>query len=597
MSKLLEYHAKHMLRFRLLQTVLCACFLFILLEQHGICQTKEPAYKRHAKEIENLNHPVARHVKEWNKLTGAREFTDSTKQYKIRAQVIGFTEENITLRKVVGGNAVIVPLAKLDPSHSKEVARLIVLEKQIPSEVARYKEIHEELKKNTVKSRGMDGLVEEIKQYKIPVKDIIQLNEIPSKITPEHAGKMVIIEARYKDLNLHSNVDKETHFSFEQSLPSKWTNGKHITWRLFDDSSLSSTYYEAYITSDDKIAYKPTNKWGLYTRRLLMSRTLDAGKTIAFLKARGDDAPQLREEFDFEKLEKKAAQYEDAGLDFNPLSPFKEGQSKSPLYAYSDRTDKFVHNGFAYEVSMPKELFFKGKRQGDYGLKFRYKITGSRGMDRNQALKKILEERGRTAFNKAVDDLVYNGVPIPGVGNGATSPSPIRVFLHAYVGKPVKQRLVIHPSGQTDKQFKNDDVSLINYDSEHFKYQRWTRSNDLSIRDVLPSSDSTSYPRLSIGENVFNLTPSSSSSKKVREALLKEEERAPEGIDVLRRYEAKRELCGKVGAYTIDAGENVHDMEVIRLYIQKWSVPGTVTRHDGHHWTISDDKTILLDVR
>ena len=212
MSQLLEYHAKHMLRFRWLQTVLCACFLFILLEQHGVCQTKEPAYKRHSKEIENLNHPVARLVKEWNKLTGARDFTDSTKQYKIRAQVIGFTEEDITLRKAVGGNAVIVPLAKLDPSHSKEVARLIVLEKQIPSEVARYKETHAELKKNTVNSRGMDGLVEEIKQYKIPVKDIIQFNEIPSKITPEHAGKMVIIEARYKDLDLHSDVNKKHIF-------------------------------------------------------------------------------------------------------------------------------------------------------------------------------------------------------------------------------------------------------------------------------------------------------------------------------------------------------------------------------------------------
>lgn len=137
----------------------------------------------------------------------------------------------------------------------------------------------------------------------------------------------------------------------------------------------------------------------------------------------------MREEFDFEKLEKEAARYEDAGLDFNPLSPFKEGQSKSPLYAYSDRKDKFVHNGFAYEVSMPKELFFKGKRQGDYGLKFLYKITGSSGMDKNQALKKILEERGRTAFNKAVDDAVFNGVRIPGEGSGASSPSPIRDFL------------------------------------------------------------------------------------------------------------------------------------------------------------------------
>ena len=534
-------------------------------------------------------------MKEWNKLTGARDFTDSTKQYKIRAQVIGFTEENITLRKVVGGNAVIVPLAKLDPSHSKEVARLIVLERQIPSEVARYKEIHAELKKNTVKSRGMDGLVEEIKQYKIPVKDIIQFNEIPSKITPEHAGKMVIIEARYKDLNLHSNVDERTHFSFEQSLPSKWTNGKHVTWRLFDDSPLSSTYYESYFNSDDKLAYKPTTKWGLYTRRLLMSRTLDAGKTIAFLKARGHDAPQLREEFDFEKLEKEAARYEDAGLDFNPLSPFKEGQSKSPLYAYSDRTDKFVHNGFAYEVSMPKELFFDGKRQGDYGLKFLYKRTGSSGLDKNQALKKILEERGRTAFNKALDDAVYNGVRIPGEGSGARSPSPIRVFLHAYVGKPVKQRLVIHPSGHTDKQVKNDDVSRINYDLDHFNDQLYARWKDLGLMgwgwDI---SDARQRPKLSFGENVFNLTPPPSSSKKVREALLKEEERAPEGIDVLKRYDAKRELCGKVGTYTIDAGENVHDMEVIRLYIQKWSVPAT---GDGRHWTISDDKIISLDVR
>lgn len=107
-------------------------------------------------------------------------------------------------------------------------------------------------------------------------------------------------------------------------------------------------------------------------------------------------------------------------------------------------------------------------------------------------------------------------------------------------------------------------------------------------------SDSRQRPKLSVGENVFNLMPPPSSSKKVREALLKEEERTPEGIDVLKRYDAKRELCGKVGTYTIDARENVHDMEVIRLYIQKWSVPAT---GDGRHWTISDDKTISLDVR
>ena len=145
--------------------------------------------------------------------------------------------------------------------------------------------------------------------------------------------------------------------------------------------------------------------------------------------------------------------------------------------------------------------------------------------------------------------MVYNGVRIPGEGSGARSPSPIRVFLHAYVGKPVKQRLVIHPSGQTDKQFKNDDVSLINYDSEHFYHQLYARRDDLGLvsrgKFMWDVSDSRQRPKLSVGENVFNLTPPPSSSKKVREALLKEEERTPEGIDVLKRYEAKREPAAK----------------------------------------------------
>jgi hypothetical protein len=586
------YHAKHMHRFRLSQTILCACFLFILLEQHGICQTKEPAYKRHSKEIEKLNHPTARLVKEWNKLTGTREFTDTTKQYNVRAQVVDFTEENVTLR-VAGGNAVIVPLAKLDPSHSKEVARLIVLEKQIPSAVAKYKEIHAELKKNTVKLRGMGSEAEDTKKITIPVKDIIQLNEIPNKITPEHAGKMVIIEVLYKDLAGDQNRTT-TQFSFEQSLPSKMTNGKYITWRLFEDSSESSAYYDSW---DDRDAHNPTKKWGLYTRRLLMSRTLDAGKTIAFLEARGDDVPQLREEFDFEKLEKQAAQYKDAGISSAfSMDPFSD--YTSPLLAYSDRTDTFVHNGFAYEVSMPKELFFNGRRQEDYGLKLKYAVTGKKGMDKNAALKKLLEEKGPEAAQKAMEDFAFNKTPIPGTGDGVKSPSPIRVFFHAYVGKPVKQRLVIHPSRHTDIQFKKDDVSLINYDWLHFDNQFDSRSSDLGLGSggMWDVSLSKQRPKLSVGENVFNLTPPPSSSKKIKEKLLKEEERTPEGIDVFKRYEATRELCSKVGAYTINAGENVQDVEVIRLYIQKWSAPLWRQPEDGH-WVISDDKTISLDVR
>jgi hypothetical protein len=84
---------------------------------------------------------------------------------------------------------------------------------------------------------------------------------------------------------------------------------------------------------------------------------------------------------------------------------------------------------------------------------------------------------------------------------------------------------------------------------------------------------------------------------------IKEEERTPEGIDVFKRHEAKRELCSKVGAYTINAGEIDNDVEVIRLYVQKWSTPGNHLNgsqlqppKDGH-WVISDDKTISLDFR
>jgi len=561
------------------QIIGCVCFLFILFEQHGICQTKEPAYKKYSTVAETFNHPVARLVKEWNQLTRFREFTDTTKQFKVRAQILDFTEESVTLRIIGESDTIIVPLEKLDPSHAKEVARLIVIDKQIPSELAKYKEIYTELKKNSVIFPSDDGL-----EIKIPVKDIIQLDEIPSRITPEHSGKMVIIEVQYKDLGGGG-------FELQQSSPSKMENGKYTTWRMFARSSKSSKYYD---TNADEKAHKPTNKWGHHTRRLLMSRTLDAGKTITFLETRGDEIPKLRETFDFEKMEEQA---------------WGRSPPRNAVLAYSDRTDTFVHNGLAYEISMPKELFFHGRRQGDYGLAFMYALTGQKGMDINEALKKIIDEQGVEAAAKAVDDLAFKKIPIPGMGDGARAPTPIRVFFHAYVETSVKQQLVMSTGSVSSKiadtLFKEDEISLINEDWLHFDNQFDARRFDLGLttKGMWDVSLSKQRPKLSVGENVFNLTPPLSSSKTIEEKLLKEEEQTPEGIDVFKRYEAKRELCSKVGSYTINAGETDQDVEVIRLYIQKWSIPGNHLNgsqlqppKDGQ-WVIRDDKIISLDFR
>lgn len=587
------YRAKSMHQFRLSQMLRYACVLFILFEQSGICQTNEPAYKKYGTQAEPFNHPVAKLIKEWNNLTTTREFTDATKQFKVKAQVIDFTEESVTIRILGESDTTIVPLAKLDPSHAKEITRLIALDKQIPNELAKYKEIHTDLKNNSV-SRS---------ETTIAVKDIIQLNDIPKRITPEHFGKMVIIEVLYNDRT--GNADAigrypllRMDFSLEQSSPVKIENGKLTEWRVFAETKYGTQYYD---TFDDRKVGKPTNIYGRYTRRLLLSRTHDVATTNTFLETRGDDVPDLREALDLETIQNAGYELIDGKLVLN--DPEFRNHYFKDLYAFSDRTDAFVHNGLAYELSIPKELFFNGRKNLDYGLKFLYNLAlRADARDDNFRFKSYSERlagafRGFGLGSPEPDKLEYEWSGESAFGDGGPNypMPPMRVFFHAYVGTPVKQRFVLANGGRGKRsgrqELVNDDVSLINYDRQHFETQFETRRRALGAG--LPVSSVKIHPQLSVGVNDFILTPPASSLTSINNQLLERDKNTPEGTDIFKTYEAIRDLCSKVGTYTIKASKTDEEVEVIRLYIQKWSIPSAEHPTNGR-WNIRDDKTVTL---